>query len=158
MKTERASAGDVDALVQLRLDFLREDRGGLDGETEAALRAQLPGYFRETLNRTLFAYLLREGDAVVSCAFLLVVLKPMSPAFPNGRTGTVLNVYTRPAFRRMGCARKAMEALLKDAEAMELSAIELKATKAGYALYRSLGFSDADASYRPMRWDGPGKK
>lgn len=155
MEVKKAGAEDVAALVQLRLAYLREDSGEMDGDTAAALRARLPGYFREALNRTLFADLLWDGDAAVACAFLLVVLKPMSPAFPNGRTGTVLNVYTHPAFRRKGYGRAVMEALLRDAEAMELSAVELKATADGYPLYRALEFEEDSGKYRPMRWTGP---
>ena len=34
----------------------------------------------------------------------------MSPAFINGKTGTVLNVYTCPDYRHKGYARLIMEA------------------------------------------------
>lgn len=33
--------------------------------------------------------------------FLLVAQKPMSPAFITGRTGSVLNVYIKPQYRRL---------------------------------------------------------
>ena len=58
----------------------------------------------------------------------LIVEKPMSPAFINGRTGMVLNVYTCPSYRRRGCAKIIMEVLLSEAKKMEISVIELKAT------------------------------
>jgi GNAT superfamily N-acetyltransferase len=53
----------------------------------------------------------------------------MSPAFINGRTGMVLNVYTCPSYRRKGCAKMIMEALISEAKKMEISVIELKATE-----------------------------
>jgi ribosomal protein S18 acetylase RimI-like enzyme len=75
----------------------------------------------------------------------------MSPAFMSGKTGIVLNVYTRPESRRQGHARKLMEAMLADAKAMDLAVIELKATDDGYPLYRSLGFEDDSTTHRAMR-------
>ncbi len=151
MLVERAGTGDVDALVELRLEYLREDHGALDEGDDRAIREALPGYFRAHLDRDLFAYVAREGEVIAACALLLVVEKPMSPAFINGRTGTVLNVYTRPAARRRGCAKRVMEALLRDARQMALSVVELKATDAGYPLYRAVGFEDDGGRYRGMR-------
>ncbi len=37
---------------------------------------------------------------------LLIVEKPMSPSFITGKTGTVLNVYTKPEYRNKGYAKK----------------------------------------------------
>ena len=154
MLVERAGIGDVDALVELRLDYLREDHGALDERDARAIREALPGYFRAHLGRDLFAYVAREGEAIAACALLLVVEKPMSPAFINGRTGMVLNVYTRPACRRRGYGKMIMEALLRDAREMALSVVELKATDAGYPLDRAVGFEDDGAKYRGMKCRG----
>ena len=153
MLIERAGTGDVGALVELRLDYLREDHGELDAREARAIREALPDYFRAHLERDLFAYVAREGEAVVACALLLVVEKPMSPAFPNGKTGIVLNVYTRPSHRRRGFAGRIMAALTDAARAMDLSVVELKATQEGYPLYRKAGFHDDRSKYRPMRWE-----
>ena len=113
------------------------------------------GYFEKHLGRDLEVYVIRDGQAIVSCAFLLTVEKPMSPAFPNGCTGAVLNVYTLPAFRRRGYAKMIMAALTGGAKRMGLSVVELKATEAGYPLYRATGFSDSPSKYRLMKWTNP---
>ena len=76
----------------------------------------------------------------------------MSPAFITGMTGLVMNVYTKPEHRHMGYARRLMELLMGDAERMGLSAVELKATEAGYGLYAALGFEESGSKYRPTRW------
>lgn len=152
MKTERASIQDTERLVRARIDYLTEDYGALDARDAAAIRERLPGYFTAHLNRDLFCYVIRNGDIIVSCAFLLVVEKPMSPAFLNGKTGIVLNVYTQPAYRRRGYARAIMAALLDDARAMGLCAVELKATDDGCPLYRSVGFEDDTSKYHHMKW------
>ena len=151
MTVEEARTADIGELTGLRLEYISEDSGPLSPEETAAFRSALPGYFRAHLGDDLFAFVVREDDMITSCALLLVAEKPMSPKFPNGKTGTVLNVYTRPAYRKRGYASEVMKALLKKADGLELSVVELKATDSGYPLYRSLGFSDDNSKYRPMK-------
>ena len=75
----------------------------------------------------------------------------MSLSFITGKTGTVLNVYTKPEYRKKGYAKKLMNMMLEDAKAENVSIIELKATEDGYSLYRSIGFEDVVAKYHNMR-------
>lgn len=152
MNIEMARASDIESLVELRLAYLEADHGTLDAPTAEALVDALPAYFEAHLNRDLFCFLAREGERVAACAFLLIVEKPPSPAFMTGRTGTVLNVYTRPEYRRVGLARRVMARLIEEARAMGVCAMNLKATDAGYALYRSIGFADDINKYHPMKW------
>ena len=152
MIVEKAGMEDVDALVRMRIDYLIEDNGGLDDRDLAVIQRELPGYFQAHLGKDLVAYVIRDRHTVVSCAFLLTVEKPMSPAFINGKTGIVLNVYTCPPYRRKGYAKMAMETLLDGARETGITVIELKATEDGYPLYRSLGFTDDDSGYHMMKW------
>lgn len=124
MMIEKATMQDIEQLIQLRLAYLMEDHGELN----------------------------ENEQEIVACAWLLVVEKPMSPAFINGKTGTVLNVYTKPKHRCKGYGKQVMNMLLRDAVNMELSVVELKATEAGYSLYQSIGFKDVVSSYHQMEW------
>ena len=153
MTVELAHAPDIDALVELRLAFLEADHGPLGADAAAALADALPAYYRAHLDRDLFCYVTRTGDGIAACAFLLVVEKPPSPAFMTGRTGTVLNVYTRPEYRRRGIARRVMQRLIEDARAMDICTMNLRATDAGYPLYRSVGFVDDVNKYHSMKWN-----
>lgn len=152
VNVEKAGTGDIDALVELRIAYLREDNGSLENSDLAAIRKDLPGYYQEHLNRDLLVYVIRDRKTIVSCAFLLVVEKPMSPAFINGKTGIVLNVYTRPSFRRKGYAGAIMNALIDEAKEKEIAVIELKSTEDGYPLYCSVGFTDDGSRYHRMKW------
>lgn len=124
MMIEKATMQDIEQLTQLRLAYLMEDHGELN----------------------------ENEQEIVACVWLLVVEKPMSPAFINGKTGTVLNVYTKPKHRCKGYGKQVMNMLLRDAVNMELSVVELKATEAGYSLYQSIGFKDVVSSYHQMEW------
>lgn len=151
MRIDKASDKDIEELVGLRLAYLQEDLGEISASDLQSLKGALPQYFRKHLNRDLFVYIAGEEKEILACAFLLVVEKPMSPAFITGKTGTVLNVYTKPEYRKRGYAKQLMNALLEDAKANELSVIELKATEDGYQLYKSVGFEDVVSKYHNMR-------
>lgn len=152
MCVEKANVADISTLVELRIAYLTEDNGSLDESVEAEIQRSLPAYYERHLGEDLHVYVAREGGTIVSCAFLIVVEKPMSPAFMSGRTGIVLNVYTRPDCRRRGYARRTMETLLADACRLDLSVVELQATDDGYPLYLSVGFLDDKSKYHRMKW------
>lgn len=153
MSIELATTVDIDALVELRLLFLEADHGALSADMTRTLTGALPGYFREHMGHDLFCVVAREDGLIVSCAFLQVVNKPPSPAFPSGKTGTVLNVYTRPEYRRRGLARRVMLYLIDQSRALDICAMNLRATDAGYPIYRSVGFVDDVNKYHPMKWN-----
>lgn len=155
VRAERAVLSDIPELTALRLFYLAEDLGEIAEADAAAIREALPRYFCAHLDRDLFAYVVRDGGRLAACALLLVTEKPMSPRFLNGKTGTVLNVYTRPDCRRRGCGRAVMEKLLAEAAEMGLCTVELKATDEGVPLYRAVGFTDSTSEYRLMRWRNP---
>lgn len=152
MVFEKATNQDVEQLVKLRVAYLFEDYGGFNEKELAIIERDLPDYFMKNLNKNIFAYIGRSGQDIVACALLLVVEKTMSPVFMNGKTGTVLNVYTKPQCRHHGYAKELMIMLLEDAATMGLCAVELKATEDGYSLYKSIGFADSVSRYRQMEW------
>ena len=149
---EKATANDTESLIRLRIDFLSEDEGELSETVLSLISDQLPAYFRRHLNKDLFVFVCRDADTIAGCCFLSVSEKPANPRFINGKTGTVLNVYTKPEYRRKGVARKLMQMLLAESADLKLDYVELKASDAGYPLYRSLGFEDAVSKYRPMKY------
>ena len=152
MIVENAAIADIALLTELRIAYLKEDYGSLSEDDIRKIRQDLPGYFKKNLNQTIFCYIIRNKEEIAACAFLLVVEKPISPAFMTGRTGTVLNVYTHPAYRHKGYAKKIMNELLSDAVEKNLSVVELKSTEDGYHLYKSIGFADEVSKYHSMKW------
>lgn len=151
MAIDTARIADIPRLVELRLAYLMED-GGVSPEEAARIQRDLPDYLRRHLDRDMIGFVAREGDDIPACALLLLAEMPMSPAFINGKTGTVLNVYTKPEHRGRGYARRLMERLMDEAKRLEISRLELKATEMGYELYQSLGFEDGASGHRLMQW------
>lgn len=148
---DKATIKDIGILTDLRIAYLQEDLGAISDKDLELMQVTLPSYYEKHLNKGLIAYVARNEMDIVSCAFLLIVEKPMSPSFITGKTGTVLNVYTKPEYRKKGYAKKLVTMMLEDAKAEGVSVIELKATEDGYSLYKSVGFEDVVAKYHNMK-------
>ena len=101
---DKATKKDINALTELRIAYLQEDLGVISDENLELMKSTLPSYYEKHLNKDLMAYVARDEMDIVLCAFLLIVEKPMSPSFITGKTGTVLNVYTKPECRKKGYA------------------------------------------------------
>ena len=148
---DKATKKDIGVLTELRISYLQEDLGAISDENLELMQATLPSYYEKHLNKDLIVYVTRDEMDIVSCAFLLIVEKPMSPSFITGKTGIVLNVYTKSEYRKRGYAKKLITMMLEDAKAEGVSVIELKATEDGYSLYESVGFEDVVAKYHNMK-------
>jgi len=79
------------------------------------------------------------------------VERPANPSFPTGKIGNILNVYTRPEYRRRGLAGRLMDMMREDAKQYNLSYLELLATQEGYPLYVKKGFHDYKSKCTEMR-------
>ena len=152
MINEKANIEHIDQLTDLRIAYLTEDHGHLTEEEEVRISSSLPDYYRKHLNNDLFVYICRAESEIVSCCFLLVTEKPANPDFLNGKTGTILNVYTKPEHRHKGYAKELIEMMLDDARQMNLDFVELKATEDGYGLYKKVGFKDTVSKYHDMKY------
>ncbi len=142
MIIRKATIEDIDALVQLRLDFFIQRHGSLSDHETTALQEQLSGYFTRHLpDDSIIAALAETEGQIAATAFLMVTEKPAGPAFLNGKFGTLINVMTYPEFRRQGLATRVINFLLDEARRLELSVVELTATEDGKPVYEKLGFS-----------------
>ncbi len=152
MKFEMADINDLLSLVKLRTEYLIEDYGEIPEDKLDTIKNNLPAYFQKHLNDDLFVFVCRDKEEIVSCCFLCVSEKPSNPTFINGKIGTVLNVYTKPKYRRNGIAGTLLKMLIAESEKLGLDFVELKATDSGYDLYKSIGFKDTVSKYHNMKY------
>jgi Acetyltransferases len=152
MNIRKANQSDISELVNVRIAYLLEDYASLSDEQIYSLRQQLPEYFKKHIENDFVAYVAEAEGKIISSVFLVIVEKPANPNFITGKTGTILNVYTKPKFRRQGIAESLLQAAIRDSKAMNLSFLELKATKDGLPLYEKIGFIKEQAKYIPMKF------
>lgn len=148
----KAEASDIPKLKDLRIAYIKSDYGEIDSAAETAVRNQLEEYFPEHLNKDLFAFVCFDGEKAVSVVLLFVTVKPAFIGFLSGKTGTLLNVYTCPEYRRKGIAEKLVRMAIDTAEKNGLDFVELQATEDGAPLYRKVGFLKKESRYTPMKY------
>lgn len=59
IKLEKATTNDIDALVEMRLEYLLEDYGSLTGDQLTKIKSSLPDYYQKHLGRDLLVYVAR---------------------------------------------------------------------------------------------------
>lgn len=150
MDIRKATIEDIEVLMRLRFEYLLEDKGSLTQDEKIKIASQLEKYYKEHINQDFIAILAIIDDKVASCAFLAISERPANPSFITGKTGTLLNVFTYPDYRRMGIATKVMCKIIEEAKQMGVSLIELTATQEGKPLYEKLGFNEPESKYTPM--------
>jgi len=136
-----ATPADVTAIAQHRVGMFR-DMGMLDGYDAAALEAGSHAHLTRALAEGTYRGWLIEYDNVV-VAGAGVILRPLLPrpeSPDGGEDAEVLNVYTAPAHRRRGLARRLVEHVLSWSRAHGLRRISLHASEEGRPLYEKLGF------------------
>lgn len=141
---------DIAELTQMRVEYLTVDWGCLTEQQEQAVRAQVPGCLEQHLGKSLTAYVAEEDGRMAGTVLMLQTEKPAGPAYLNGKTGTLLNVYVRPEYRDRGLGAHLVNMALEDARARGLCHVELEATAQGKRLYEHLGFQKAESHYTPM--------
>jgi GNAT superfamily N-acetyltransferase len=81
-----------------------------------------------------------DGKIVAGGGVLLVAFQP-SPGDPRPTRAYIVNVYTEPAYRRRGHARRLMEEMVAWCRAQGFAGVSLHATDEGRPLYQSMGFA-----------------
>jgi len=129
-------------------------------EVWAAWRAAAVEAVERRLGHDLWVVVADDPDApghLVACGAATVVPRLPNPWHGEAQVGYVQWMATEPAFRRRGHARAVMRGLLDWYAERGVDNIELHASPAGVALYRSEGFWEGSAglALRRRPWDPP---
>lgn len=109
-------------------------------------------YLRQAIAQGSFrSWLVSSDNRVVAGGAVLVVPLPAHPYDLECRRATILNVYTEPAYRRRGIARRLMQTMISWCEQQGLARINLHASDDGRRLYESLGFKTSNEMSLKLR-------
>ena len=135
-----ATLADQDALVAHRVAMFR-DMGLVFDE------AKLADAFRPWLAAHMTAgdyraWVVDDGTgAIAAGGGMTLIAWPPGPRSPGDRIAFVYNVYTEPAHRHRGLARRVMEAIHECCRAEGIVAVALNASQFGQPLYETMGYS-----------------
>ena len=141
LEYKRATLADLDILVETRAEVLRA-ANRLDASADMTqVERETRAYYRSALaDGTHTAYLVFDGDLFVGAGG--VSYYSVMPTYhnPTGQKAYIMNMYTRPAYRRQGIARRTLDLLMRDSKSRGVRAISLEATEMGRPLYEAYGF------------------
>ncbi len=118
------------------------DMGHNDVERLDAMLAKFAEWVQPKLERGEYRTWLAAGESGDIAASAGVWLNEGQPGMRDlsSQRAYILNVYTRPEYRRRGLARKLMSTLLDWCCAQGIGTVTLHASQDGRALYQALGF------------------
>lgn len=138
----RMDAARLEAAVAIRQRCLREVcRLGAEHVFADAFLEETRRFLSQGDQTTLLAM---DGDEPVACATLCYVRYLPTPGHPTGNRAHLMNVYTDPAYRRQGLARRLLLQLHREAEMRGVTEISLDATDDGRRVYETLGYEASD--------------
>jgi len=134
---------DIDDLVEMRLAFSLTMHPTEDEDEVSSLRLELEKYFLEKLEKNQYIGILGYFEEKLVCSAGLIVFE-MPPTIGNHHriTGLVVNVYTKPEYRKKGFGEETIKFLIEIAREKGVEKLCLNATIEGESVYRKLGFKE----------------
>src|SRR5512146_2158930 len=136
-----AVSDDLGAIVHHRRAMF-EDMGYKEAAVLDAMEATCRPFFARALAEGWYrGWVAQDGDGqVVAGGGILILPWPSHPRDSQTRRPMIVNVYTEPAYRRRGLARRLMVIMLDWLRREGYGTVALHASDFGRPLYESLGF------------------
>ena len=133
----KANQSDVTRLVELRKQQLHDE----GAEETCDITDSLTDFYNRHLSDgTFVSWVAIIGDVIIATSGLSFTEKPPYYSNPTGKIGILSNMYTVPAYRRRGIAKKLMELVVEEARDYGCGVIHLTASNEGALLYENYGF------------------
>lgn len=139
----RMTTPDDILMVMYHRRMMFQDMGFKDETQLEAMQATSIPYFEKKMqDDTYFGWLVEnEQQQVIAGGGIVIIDVHSSPAFPLSTRPHIVNVYTEPAYRRNGIARKLMETMLNWCREQNYGVVGLHASPEAKHLYESMGFT-----------------
>ncbi len=138
---KRATEADLAELVRTRLIVLRAANKLSDDVQLPLVEETSYAYYQKALvTGEHIAYLVYDGEVFIGAGG--VSFYQVLPTYhnPSGRKAYIMNMYTKPAYRRQGIAYHMLDLLVAEANGQGVSQIALEATDMGRGQSRRLSW------------------
>lgn len=136
-----ATLRDAATLCDHRKALCAESGSHTDAELAAMAVAFRPWLEKHMTDGTYLSWLAvtPTGEIIAEAALWLLDWPPhvLAPGTPRAR---VINVYTRPEYRRQGLSRRLMQTAIEWCRKQNIHCLMLQSTPGARPLYESLGF------------------
>lgn len=137
----KATLNDLSLLTKTRIEVLRAANNLDDSIDMSIVERESYIYYKNALTKNVHtAYLVFDGNVFIGAGGISYYT--VMPTFhnPTGKKAYIMNMYTKPDYRRKGIATKTLDLLVQDAKERGITAISLEATEIGKHLYEKYGF------------------
>ncbi|MFX1388500.1 MAG: GNAT family N-acetyltransferase [Promethearchaeota archaeon] len=141
----KATLDDVEKLIDFRIKFLKEIQNLPSDKEMVIFKNTLREFFLEKMKTGDFMSWLAEiNNQIIATSGLSFMQKP--PHFINitGKFAYIMNMYTKPEWRKKGIGSKLLEKLIEEIKKKSINSVILHSTEAGRALYEKYGFKESD--------------
>lgn len=138
---KKATIDDLEMLVETRISVLRAANKLSDQVDMAEVKKQSYEYYQKALSdNTHIAYLVFDGEIWIGAGGVSFFRVMPTYHNPTGKKAYIMNMYTKPEYRRKGIAYKTLDLLVAESKRNGISEILLEATDMGKPLYEKYGF------------------
>ncbi|MFX1418771.1 MAG: GNAT family N-acetyltransferase [Promethearchaeota archaeon] len=141
----KANLKDIDKLIEFRVEFLKEIQECPPSKDLNIFRASLKEFFLEKMKSNEFiAWLAEFENKIIATSGLSFLQKP--PHFINrtGKFAYIMNMYTKPEWRKKGIGAALLEKLFEEIKIRGIQSVVLHSTPSGFSLYEQYGFREND--------------
>lgn len=138
---KKAVLEDIEILTETRITVLRAANQLSDDVEMSDVKEQSYLYYQKALSEdSHVAYLVFDGNEFVGTGGISFF--QVMPTFhnPTGKKAYIMNMYTKPEYRRKGIAYKTLDLLVAESKQRGIDAVSLEATDMGKPLYKKYGF------------------
>ena len=138
---KKADITDIELLTTTRIEVLRA-ANNLSNEIDMTeVENQSYEYYKRALtDGSHTAYLVFDGALFVGAGGVSYFQVMPTYHNPSECKAYIMNMYTKPEYRRKGIANNTLKLLVEDARCRGINAISLEATRMGRPLYEKFGF------------------
>jgi GNAT superfamily N-acetyltransferase len=138
-----ATVDDIPHLVEHRAEMFRDM---LIAARFEQMSAAMTAWLEHAIpSKTYLSWVATTTEgAVVAGGGLIVIPWPPGPMTMDPRCGFVFNVYTQPAHRKQGLAKRLMTAMHDYCKAQGIERVVLNASVVGMPIYASMGYVVTD--------------
>lgn len=138
---KRATIDDLKILTDTRITVLCAANKLSDDVDMSFVKEESYRYYQDALtNDTHVAYLVFDDNEFVGAGGISFFKVMPTYHNPSGQKAYIMNMYTKPEYRRNGIAFKTLDLLIAEANRKGITSISLEATDMGRPLYEKYGF------------------
>lgn len=136
-----ATKDDIQQIVELRIKFIKEIRIDAPTDKMDEYREVMSNYLKKEMSSGNFiAWLAVANNEIIATSGLITIQRQPQLWNMTGQEVYIMNMYTKPEWRRKGIGTAILEKLIEEARNRCIEAIKLHATPMGKTLYEKRGF------------------